>query len=163
MGEQTISTLVDGGNASAGPPLGPELGPLPVNIGEVVNDINEKTKDFEGMEVPVDVIVDDETGEYEIEVGTPPAAALIREKAEIDTGSGEPNTDFVADLPFEKIVEVARGKMPDLVAMDLRGAVKEILGSCNSMGVKVDGKKAIEVQKLIDQGDYDDQLEEDNQ
>jgi len=112
------------------------------------------------MEVPVDIIVDEETGEFEIEIGTPPTAALIRDKCGIDKGSGEPNEDFVADMDFATAIEIAEMKIVDLVALDLRGAVKEVLGTCNSMGVKVDGKKAIEVQKLIDQGEYDDQLEE---
>ena len=61
MGEQKVSSLVTGGAASAGPPLGPALGPLGVNIMEVINAINEKTKDFEGMKVPVTVIVDSDT------------------------------------------------------------------------------------------------------
>jgi len=160
MGEKTISALIEGGQASAGPPIGPELGPLPVNIGEVVSAINEKTAAYDGMEVPVDIIVDEETGEFEIEIGTPPTAALIRDKCGIDKGSGEPNEDFVADMDFATAIEIAEMKIVDLVALDLRGAVKEVLGTCNSMGVKVDGKKAIEVQKLIDQGEYDDQLEE---
>ncbi len=81
MGEQKVSSLVTGGAASAGPPLGPALGPLGVNIMEVINAINEKTKDFEGMKVPVTVIVDSDTKKYEIEIGIPSAAALIMKEA----------------------------------------------------------------------------------
>ncbi len=162
MSQKTISSLVEAGNASAGPPLGPQLGPLPVNIGEVVSTINQKTSDFEGMEIPVDVIVDEDTGDFEVEVGTPPVAALIKDKAGIESGSGEPNKNKVADLDFEDIKAIADMKRSDLVAMDLRGAVKEVLGSCMSAGVTVDGKDADQVQKLIDQGEYDEQLEEDN-
>ena len=72
MGDkQTISSLVTGGEASAGPPLGPALGPLGVNIMEVIAKINEKTGDFKGMKVPVTVSVDTDTKEYDIEVGIP--------------------------------------------------------------------------------------------
>ncbi|MDY6771439.1 MAG: 50S ribosomal protein L11 [Candidatus Nanohaloarchaea archaeon] len=158
MGEMTISALVDGGNASAGPPLGPQLGPTPVNIGEVVSAINEKTAAYDGMEVPVDVIVDDETGEFEIEVGTPPTAELVKEKTGIDTGSGEPNNTKVADMDFETALEVAEMKLPDLVATDLRGAVKEVIGSCQAMGVTIEGRDAYEVQQAIDDGEFDDQI-----
>lgn len=158
MGEQTISALVDGGSASAGPPLGPQLGPMPVDIGEVVATINEKTASFDGMEVPVDVIVDDETGEFEVEVGTPPVAELLKEKAGIESGSGEPNRDKVADLDFDTIKQVAEMKRPDLVALDLRGACKEVIGSAVSMGITVDGEDGRTIQKRIDEGEYDDQL-----
>ena len=74
---ETIEVLVEGGKASAGPPLGPALGPLGVNVMQVVNAINEKTKHFDGMKVPVKVIVDPKTKGFEIEVGTPPVTALI--------------------------------------------------------------------------------------
>ena len=156
----TISTLVEGGAASAGPPLGPELGPLPADVGEVVQAINEKTKDFEGMEVPVDVEVDEETGDFEVEVGKPPAAALIKDVVGFETGSGEPNLNKVADMSFSQACRVARMKSTDLLGMDLRGAVKEVIGSAQSMGVTIDGKEAYEVQQEIDAGEYDEELEE---
>jgi large subunit ribosomal protein L11 len=160
MGDKTtINTLVEGGSASAGPPLGPELGPLPTDVGEVVSAINEKTKDFEGMEVPVDVIVDEETGDFEIEVGKPPAAQLIFDELGISGGSGEPNKNKVADMDFETACKVARMKASDLLAMDLRGAVKEIIGSADSAGITIDGKDARQVQQEISEGKYDDRLE----
>ena len=160
MGDKTtISTLVEGGSASAGPPLGPELGPLPTDVGEVVSAINEETKDFTGMEVPVDVTVDTETGGFEIEVGKPPAAQLIFDELGIPKGSGEPNKNKVADMSFEQACKVARMKASDLLAMDLRGAVKEIIGTADSSGITIDGKDARDVQQEIADGKYDDRLE----
>jgi large subunit ribosomal protein L11 len=160
MGDKTtISTLVEGGSASAGPPLGPELGPLPTDVGEVVSAINEKTADFTGMEVPVDVIVDEDTGSFEIEVGKPPAAQLIFDELGIEQGSGEPNKNVVADMSFEDACKVARMKASDLLAMDLRGAVKEIIGTADSSGITIDGKDPVEVQQEIADGKYDDRLE----
>jgi len=158
--KKTISTLIEGGSASAGPPLGPELGPMPTDVGNVVSEINEETKEFEGMEVPVDVIVDEDTGEFEIEVGKPPAAQLIMDELGIPKGSGEPNRDKVADMSFEQACKVARMKASDLQAMDLRGAVKEILGTAQSMGITVEGEDAYDFQQKIDEGDYDAQLED---
>lgn len=158
---ETINLLVEGGSASAGPPLGPSLAPVEgIDVGEVVNAINEATADFEGMEVPVDVIVDEETGDFEIEVGKPPAAALIKDELGIESGSGEPNKNKVADMEFSTACKIARMKSSDLNAMDLRGAVKEILGSAQSMGITVDGEDAYDVQQKIDEGEYDQQLED---
>ncbi len=157
---ETIDLLVEGGSASAGPPLGPSLAPMEgIDVGEVVNAINDATGDFDGMEVPVEVIVDEETGDFEIEVGKPPAAALIKDELGIESGSGEPNVNKVADMEFETACKVARMKSSDLNAMDLRGAVKEILGSAQSMGITVDGKDAYDVQQEIDEGEYEGQLE----
>lgn len=156
MGEETVNLLVEGGEASAGPPLGPTLAPIEaVDINEVVSAINEATGGFEGMEVPVEVVVDDETGDFDIDVGTPPAAALLKERAELDAGSGEPDTIKVANMPLKDVIEVADLKLPDLVALDLRGATKEILGSAQSLGVLVDDREPIEVQQDIDDGVYD--------
>ncbi len=75
--KQIVEALVEGGKASAAPPLGSSLGPLKVNIGLVVSQINDKTKDFKGMKVPVKVIVDLDSKEFTIEIGTPPASQLI--------------------------------------------------------------------------------------
>lgn len=83
-----VEALVPGGKASAGPPLGPALGPLGVNVAQVVAKINEQTKDLNGMQVPVKVIVKSRT-EFEIEVGTPPTSALIIREIGVEKGSGD--------------------------------------------------------------------------
>ncbi len=93
----TIEVLVPGGEANPGPPLGPELGPTPVNVQDVVQEINDQTAAFDGIEVPVTVEYDDD-GSFEIEVGVPPTAELIKDEAGFETGCGEPQEDFVADL-----------------------------------------------------------------
>ncbi len=80
MGQKTVNALVDGGKATPAPPLGPSLAQFKVNIGKVIQDINEKTKDYEGMKVPVKIIIDDATKEYKIEIGTPPVSSLIRKE-----------------------------------------------------------------------------------
>ncbi|MEK6971634.1 MAG: 50S ribosomal protein L11, partial [Thermoproteota archaeon] len=105
---QTVSTLVTGGQASAGPPLGPALGPMGVNVMQVISEINEKTKDFEGMRVPVTVSIDPSTKKWEIEVGIPSSAALLLKEAGIQKGSGTSGSNWVADVKFDTIVKVAR-------------------------------------------------------
>ncbi|MFL6525106.1 MAG: 50S ribosomal protein L11, partial [Nitrososphaera sp.] len=88
MGEKkSVSAIVSGGEANAVPPLGPAMGPMGVNVLQVVNTINEKTKDFPGMKVPVKVEVDTETKKFTVEVGIPPTAALVAKEAGITKGS----------------------------------------------------------------------------
>ncbi len=155
MPTETIEALVDAGEVSAGPPLGPELGPLGVNIMEIVNAVNEKTKRFKGMKVPIKLEVDTESGEYNISVGTPPTSALIKEKLGIDKGSGTPHSNIVADMSIKEAIEVAEMKEDDLLGKTIKERTKEIAGTCVSMGITVDGKDPREFQKLVDQGEYD--------
>ena len=155
MAKETIDVMVAGGKATAAPPLGPALGPSGLNIGEVVGAINEKTKSFAGMQVPVKVTFDPETKEFEISVGTPPAAALIKKEAGVDKGAGNPKTDMVADLKIEQLIKVAQMKEDGLLGKDMIQKVKEIAGTCNSMGIMVEGKRAIEAIADINTGMYD--------
>ena len=159
MGEQKISALVTGGGASAGPPLGPALGPLGVNIMEVINSINEKTKDFEGMKVPVTVIVDSDTKKYEIEIGIPSAAALIMKEAGIQKGSGASGTEWVGDITIDSIVKVAKTKLDKSYASSLKSVSKTIIGTCVALGVKVEGKTPKEMTAEINEGKWDEKFQ----
>ncbi|MBP1910065.1 50S ribosomal protein L11 [Methanolobus bombayensis] len=152
-----VEALVPGGKANPGPPLGPALGPLGINIKDVIDKINEKTSDYNGMQVPVKVIVADDKS-FEIEVGTPPTSALILQEAGIQKGSGEPNTVTVGNITIAQAAKVARMKREDILSYDLKAAVKEVLGSCVPMGVTAEGMTAKECQKAIDEGQFDDAL-----
>ena len=157
MGEKkSVSALVSGGEASAGPPLGPALGPMGVNVLQVVNTINEKTKDFPGMKVPVKVEVDSETKKFTVEVGIPPTAALLAKEAGITKGSGTTGTNFAGDVSIASAVKIAKMKIDGSYAKDIKGAVKEVVGSCVSMGLRVEGKPAKEVYADILAGRHDD-------
>ena len=160
MAKEKIEILIEGGKASAAPPLGPALGPLKVNIGQVVADINKKTADFKGMKVPVKVIVDTETKDYTIEIGTPPASQLIKTELGIKKGSGTPDKTYVGDMSLEQIKKIARMKYDSLVANSLSGAVREIAGTCYSIGIKIDGKEARKFIAEVKAGKYDKELNE---
>ena len=155
MAKEIIEVLVEGGKTSAAPPLGPALGPLGVNIGEIVSAINKKTVDFKGMKVPVKVIVDKVTKEYNIEVGTPPVSQLIKKELGLQKGSGEPNINKVANMAIEQVIKVAKMKA-GVIHGPLKSAMKVVIGSCNSSGILVEGKSAVEINKDIDAGKYDD-------
>jgi large subunit ribosomal protein L11 len=153
--KKVVELLISGGQANAGPPLGPALGPLGVNTMAVVNRINELTKDYAGMKVPVKVTVDVENKSFEVAIGTPTASALIVSELKIEKGSGTPNTAKVGNLSMEQVVRIAKIKRPELLAPTLKSAAKEMLGTCVSMGVTVEGKDPREVQAEIDEGKYE--------
>lgn len=155
---QEIDVLVDGGEATAGPPLGPALGPTGINVMGVVDQINEQTSAFEGMQVPVKVIIED--GDFDIEVGTPPTSALLKEELGIESGSGEPNMEKVADLSIEQAIRVSEQKKTDLLGKTQKTRTLEVLGTANSMGVTVQGRPAPQVQAAIRQGRHDDKFED---
>lgn len=156
MGEmKVVEALVNGGQATAGPPLGPALGPLGVNVLAIVNKINEVTKDYSGMKVPVKISVNTDNKEFEVTVGTPTASALLVSELGVTKGSGTPNTEKVGDLSLEQVVKIAKMKSADVLARDLKAAVKEVLGTGVSMGVTVDGKDPRAIQKEISEGKHD--------
>lgn len=156
MGEKkSISALVTGGEANAGPPLGPALGPLGINVLQVVNTINDKTKDFPGMKVPVKVEVDSETKKFNVEVGIPPTTALIAKEIGITKGSGTAGKDYVGNISMSGIVKIARMKMDVSYALDLKNSSKEIIGSCVSSGIKVENKPAKDIYIDLKSGVYD--------
>jgi len=156
--KKTVELLVNGGQANAGPPLGPALGPLGVNVMMIVNKINEITKDYAGMKVPVKVIVDPDSKEFDVTVGTPTASALVVSELKIEKGSGTPNSAKVGNLTMDQVIRIAKIKRSELLARTLKAAAKEIMGGCVSMGVTIEGKDPREVQKDVDAGKYDDVL-----
>ena len=159
MAKETVDTLVDGGKATAGPPLGPALGPMGVNIGQVIAEINKKTADFKGMKVPVKVTIDTDTKEFEISVGTPPASALIKKEAKLEKGSGNPLAEKVADLKIEQVIKVAKMKEDSLLGKNNFSRVKEIIGTCQSIGVMVEGLPAHDAIEKVNAGEWKDKIE----
>jgi len=157
---KTFKFTIEGGKATGGPPIGPALNPLGINVMDVVNKINELTKDFGGMHVPVTVMVDTETKEFEIEIGTPSTLALIFRELKIEKASSSPSKQKVGDLKIEQVIKIAKLKRKDLLASSLKSAVKEVLGTCLSAGITVEGKDPRIVQKEIDKGLYDNLLKE---
>jgi large subunit ribosomal protein L11 len=156
--KKTVELLVSGGQANAGPPLGPALGPLGVNVMMIVNRINELTKDYSGMKVPVKVVVDPDTKEFEVTIGTPTASALIVSELKIEKGSATPHAAKVGNLTIDQVIRIAKMKRPELLSKTLKSAAKEVLGVCVSMGVTAEGRDPREVQKEIDAGKYDEIL-----
>ena len=156
---EEVEVLVEGGKASAGPPIGPALGPLGLNVAEVVKKINDLTKDFQGMKVPVKIIVDPATKSYELKVGTPPASALIMRRANLEKGASDDSP--IGNITMKDIVDIAKMKKNDLLGKDLKAKAKEIVGTCVSMGITIEGMKPREIIKKIDEGEFDELFKED--
>ena len=151
-----VEALVPGGKASAGPPLGPALGPLGVNVAQVVAKINEQTKDLNGMQVPVKIKVKSRT-EFEIEVGTPPTSALIIKEIGVEKGTGD-NT-IVGNLTMEQVCKIANIKRKGLLSKNMRSAASEVIGTAGSVGATIDGLPSKEAQAAVASGKYDEMLE----
>jgi large subunit ribosomal protein L11 len=149
-----IKLLVEGGKANPGPPLGPALGPLGVNVAQVVQKINQETAKFSGMKVPVILTVDRKTKEFQIEVGSPPVSVLVKKELGLEKGAKTPGKETVGNLSLSQVIRIAKQKG----GRDLRAKVKEVLGTCKSMGVTVEGKDPVEVQREIEEGRYEEEL-----
>ncbi|HIH69568.1 50S ribosomal protein L11 [Methermicoccus shengliensis] len=156
---EVVEVLVSGGAANPGPPLGPALGPLGVNVKAVVDEINKVTAEYKGIQVPVRIEVEADKS-FTIKVGTPPTTALLKQEMKIEKGSADPGVQKVADITMEQVVSVAKMKRGDLLSYDLRSAVKEVLGTCLSLGITVEGKDPREVQRAVSSGEYDQMLSE---
>ena len=135
-----VSILVEGGKAAAGATLGSALGPLGVNVGQVVAKINEQTKEFAGMRVPVIVRVDPATREFTLVVGRPPVAALLLKEAKKEKGSGKPKTEVIGDVSLDAVKRIAEAKGDDLHGRSMEEKMNQVIGSCVSLGITVDGE-----------------------
>jgi len=152
-----VKVMVEGGKASAGPPLGSTLGPLGLNVSKIVKDINDMTKNMAGMQVPAIVLYDPGSKKYEIRIGTPPASTLIKKEAHLEKGAAKPN-EMVADLKIEQVIKIAKIKEGGLPGRTLKERVKQIAGTCDSMGVMVEGKRAHETIADITAGKFDNEI-----
>ncbi len=111
------------------------------------------------MQVPIEVIIDSSTKQFTITVGTPPTSALIKKEAGLEKGSGNPKDDKVADLAIEQIIKISEMKTDSLLGKTRFDRVKEVMGTCNSMGVMVEGKQASDAIKDINQGAFKKEIE----
>jgi large subunit ribosomal protein L11 len=155
---KTINLLVTGGEANAGAPLGPALGPLGVNVMMVVKKINELTADYSGMRVPIKVTVNVEDKSFQVEVGLPTTSALIAKEAKIPKGSGTPKKESVGNLSAEQLAKLAKVKLGRTYSSSLKAAAKEIIGACVSMGVKIEDRDPRDFLKEVEDGKWDDIL-----
>ena len=153
-----VKLIVEGGKMQPGPAVAQQLGPMGINLGKVIGDVNDATKGFAGMKVPVELDVDPKTKKYKINVFSPPIAELIKKELKVEKGSGQPNNFKVGNIAYERLVLIAKTKMPDLLAKNLKAGIKLAVGTCVAMGVLVDNKEPKEIEIDIDAGKYDKEI-----
>jgi large subunit ribosomal protein L11 len=153
-----VKLIVEGGAMKPGPAIAQQLGPLGINIGKVISDVNTATLGFKGMNVPVELDVNTKTKNYDIKVFSPSVAELIKKELGLDKGSGSALTTKVGNISFERIVSIAKTKLPGLLAKDLRAGIKLVVGTCVSLGILIDNKEAKDIEKDIDSGVYDKEI-----
>ena len=139
MSEEIIDLMVEGGKAVASPAMAQQLGPMKINISDVIGNINDKTKDFSGMKVPVKVIVDTDTKDVNLTIGTPPTSELIKKELKIDKASDQPDKSKVGNLGIEQIIKISNMKKDSMITSNLRATAQSVIGTCNSLGVLVEG------------------------
>ena len=140
-----VKLMVDAGDMKPNPAISQKLGPLGLNLGKIIQDVNKATSEFKGIKVPVALDIDTKTKTFKVEVSTPPVSELLKKELNIEKGSGEPNNFKVANAALEQIIAVAKVKQQGMLANDFEGALKSVLGTCVSLGILVDSKDPKEI------------------
>jgi len=153
-----IKLLVEGGSMKPGPALSQKLGPAGIPVNQVIQKVNEATKNFHGLKVPVELEIDVRTKEFEVNVFSPPVSELLKKELGIEKGSGTQKKLKVANASIEQIISVAKTKLPNMLCKDLKSAVKTIVGTCVSLGVLIENKPAVEVEREIAEGKFDKEI-----
>ena len=155
-----IKLLVEGGQMTPNPALSQKLGPMGINVGQVISKVNSATADFKGLKVPVELNVDAATKQFEVKVFSPPTSELIKKELGLQKGSGEQNKVQIGNISIEQAISIAKTKMQNLLCKDLKAGVKSVVGTCVSLGVLVESKPAREVGHDIDEGKYDKEIKQ---
>ena len=150
-----VKLIVEGGAMKPGPAVAQQLGPMGINLGKVIDNVNKATSGFKGTKVPVEIDVNPKTKEFTIEVFSPPVAELIKKEMNLEKASGETGKTYVGNIAFETVLGIAMTKQANLLAKTLKSAVRLVLGTCTSMGVLIDNKSPIEVGREVENGKYD--------
>jgi len=150
--------LIEGGNMKPSPAVSQQLGPMGINLGKVMSDVNEATKDFKGMKVPVELDINSATKNFTVKVFSPPTSELLKKELGLEKGSGQSKKEKAGNIAIEQIISVAKIKQSNMIVSDFKAAVKSVIGSCVSLGILVENKDPKEIQQEIDHGKFDDEI-----
>jgi large subunit ribosomal protein L11 len=154
-----VKLIVDGGDMKPGPAVGQKLGPLGINLGKVIQEVNNATKSFKGIKVPVELEINKDKS-FTVHVLSPPTTELLKKELGIEKGSGLHKKIKVGNSSIEQIISVAKIKYPNLLATNFKAAVKSVIGSCVSLGVLIEDKEPKEIMKEVEEGKYDEEIEQ---
>jgi large subunit ribosomal protein L11 len=153
-----IKLMVEGGDMKPGPAIAQKIGPMGINMGKVISDINLATKSFKGLKVPVNLDVNPKDKSFTVQVSSPPVSGLLKKELGIDLGSGQALKVKVANMSIEQVIAIAMMKHPNMLAKDLRAAIKSVVGTCVSLGILIENKEAKEIEQEINSGKYDSEI-----
>ena len=153
-----IKLLIEGGNLVPNPGLSQKIGPLGLNLSQVIKKVNEETSDFKGLKVPVELDINTSTKDFTVKVFSPPVSGLLKKELGIEKGSGSQKKIQVANASIEQIISVSKSKFPSMLSRDFKSAVKTVVGTCVSLGILIENKKASEIEKDIEEGKYDKEI-----
>jgi len=155
-----IKLLIDGGDMKPGPAVAQQLGPMGINMGKVISDVNEATKEFKGMKVPVELDVDEKTKAFKVSTSSPPTSELIKKELDLEKGSDKHAEIKVGNASIEDVIKIAKIKHPTMLEKDLKAAVKSVLGTCASIGILVENKNPNELIEEVKKGRFDKEISE---
>lgn len=153
-----IKLLVEGGNMTPGPAVAQQLGPMGINMGQVISDVNTATSEFKGVTLPVHLTVDPETKKVDIKVLSPPTSELIKKELGIEKASGARMKQRVGNFAIEQVISVAKSKHDAMLSNDFPATVKSVLGTCQALGVLVESKEVKEIMQEVKEGKYDNEI-----
>ncbi|MAG61623.1 50S ribosomal protein L11 [Candidatus Pacearchaeota archaeon] len=153
-----INLLIDGGNMKPGPAVAQQLGPMGVNMGKVISDVNEATKEFKGMKVPVELDVDEKTKDFTIHTSSPPTSELLKNELGLEKGSDKHAEVKVGNASIEDMIKIAKIKLPNMLDRDMKAAVKSVLGTSASVGILVENENPNNLIQAVNDGKFDSEI-----
>ncbi len=148
-----IKIITQAGSMKPNPALAQKMGPLGLNMGKIISDVNNSTRSFTGMKIPVTLDINTKTKEIKVIVQQPSTAELLKKEFGILKGSSQPQKFKTANVPIETLIGLAKEKMA--LEKSLKSSLKTIVGACRSLGILIESKEAAVVTKEIDDGVYD--------
>ena len=153
-----IKLLIDGGDMKPGPAIAQQLGPMGINMGKVISEINAATKEFKGVKVPVELDVNEKTKSFVVKVSSPPTSELLKKELKLEKGTAKHKDSIVGNAAIEDIIKVTKIKYPNMLERNLKNAVKSVLGTCRSIGILVENKDPIELTQDVVDGKFDKEI-----
>jgi large subunit ribosomal protein L11 len=154
-----IKLLVEGGKMSPGPAVAQQLGPMGINMGKVISDVNEATAEFKGVTLPVHLTVNPDTKEVSIKVLSPPTSELIKKELGIEKASGARLKQRVGNFAIEQVISVAKAKHDAMLSNDFMATIKSVIGTCQALGVLIENKETKEIMKEINEGKFKEEID----
>lgn len=153
-----IKLLIDGGSMKPGPAIAQQLGPLGINMGKVISDVNLATADFKGMKVPIELNINEKTKSFKIKTFSPPTSELLKKELNLEKGTADHKKVKVGNASIEDVIKVTKIKFPDMLQKEFKSAVKSVLGTCKSIGILVENQEANDLTKDIVSGKFDSEI-----